>query len=231
MMNYEYSKFCSDFLREICPELKASHARELAAAFFGYKSHAALLADKNFPVDYLDIAAVLIPDLCTIHERRECLDGLPADLPGSDDLVYGLVQLLQDQQLFTGDVWERDGLEEFIVEKYLPENLELALLDGELADVIAKTNAFFYEVEFDYAEVQETKSHLMITAFGKYSGTHDPAGGAFCVDTIDLEVTIELRRAAGKIAFEEPVITLKGEVRREDSGSDDVETDSVSVTS
>ncbi len=45
-MDDDISKLCADFLRANHEGLRASHARELVAAFFGYKSHAALLADK-----------------------------------------------------------------------------------------------------------------------------------------------------------------------------------------
>jgi len=52
-VNTDLSKLCADFLRasyksQTLGKLKASHARELVAAFFGYKSHAALLAEKNY---------------------------------------------------------------------------------------------------------------------------------------------------------------------------------------
>jgi len=98
----DVSKLCSDFLRECYPGLKATHARELVAAYFGYKSHAALLADKANSLEFLDMAAVLVPDDYVIDERRDCLNGLPEHLPHSYKLVDDLTHFLQSEELFTG---------------------------------------------------------------------------------------------------------------------------------
>jgi hypothetical protein len=160
------------------------------------------------------------------------LNGLPADLPSSDELVDNLVQFVQEDQLFTGEVWSRDGLEEFIIETYLPEHLEAIDLDYELKDVIAQTNAIFYDVEWDYAEVQETENRMTITAFGKYLGDHDEESGKpFTGDTIDLEVVIDLERVAGWISFEEPEVTVTGEVDCQDLDADDPDMGALSEAS
>ncbi len=79
-MPIDISKACSDFLRsEVAAnggeKLKASHARELVAAFFGYKSHAALLAEKVYPLEDLGKADVLVPDIGLIERRRNALAG------------------------------------------------------------------------------------------------------------------------------------------------------------
>lgn len=45
----DVSKLASDHLRSLHPDLKASHARELVAACFGFKTHASLLVYRNSP--------------------------------------------------------------------------------------------------------------------------------------------------------------------------------------
>lgn len=46
------AKACSDFLK-VKFLLKATYRRELVAAFFGYKTHAALLADDMFQIKHV----------------------------------------------------------------------------------------------------------------------------------------------------------------------------------
>lgn len=223
-MDSTYSKICSDTLRGWCPEIKASHARELVAAFFGYKSHAALLADSRNSIEFLSIAAIIIPDEYAIDERRASLNGLPDSVLDSYSLIEGLIQDLQDCEFFTGEIWERDDLDEFIIEKYLPEHLDAFALEDELKDLIAETNADFYDVEYEYAHVKQTDKGFVITVNGKFYGEHDKdSGKPFCGDTINLEVVIELNRVAGHVFFEEPEITVTGTIDME--GVEDDEDD------
>ena len=72
------SKICADSLRTFSNEkfdikLKAAHAHELVAAFFGYSSKNALLADKKYPINNLDQAEiiVMIPDDFIDQRRRD----------------------------------------------------------------------------------------------------------------------------------------------------------------
>lgn len=209
------SKLCSDFLREGYPGLKASHARELVAAFFGYKSHAALLADTGCSAEFVDQAAIIMraPAIDMLYERKERLNELSGNVPLPEELTDELIQFLQDDDLFTGEVWDCDDLEEFILEKFLPEHVEPDL-DVELAEVIAETNAYFDDVDYDKVEVDEDKNGMTIKVTGTYSGTtHEDM--AFCGDTIDFEVEIYLARAAGRIGYEEPEIEVRGAVRRD----------------
>ena len=91
------SKLCADQLCVISNnygvKLKSSHAHELVAAFFGYKSKAALLSDTFAPIENIGQAKifVLIPS-AFIEERRKCLVDLPSDLP--DTHVLGKKCLL-----------------------------------------------------------------------------------------------------------------------------------------
>lgn len=69
-MQQDITKLCADNLRTFTNDkfgikLKASHAHELVAAFFGYKSRAALLADAEHSLDNLREAEFIIFDAST----------------------------------------------------------------------------------------------------------------------------------------------------------------------
>ena len=97
-MQQSISKLCADSLRTLAKDeygikLKPAHAHELVAAYLGYRSKNALLAEKKYPISDLAKAevVVMIPDE-EIDQRRRQLDGLPTELPDSYTLgeaVYG----------------------------------------------------------------------------------------------------------------------------------------------
>lgn len=97
---------------------KASHARELVAAFFGYKSHAALMAEKIYPLDQLDEASIFIPDIPLMNDRRSKLNGLPNDLTQSIDIAKYLSDMLTDEGLCGGEVWLYEKLKPIFPRSY-----------------------------------------------------------------------------------------------------------------
>jgi hypothetical protein len=216
-MQIDISKACSDFLRsefatQTGDRLKASHSRELVAAYFGYKSHAALLAEKTYPLDGLDNAAVLVPNIPLIDVRRKCLDGLSRALPSSYELASKLTEFLKQQGYFEGEVWLYESLSSYVTEVLLIEKdgLMLDLLSG----VMAETNAYF-DSEFGHyesAEIDEQDDRVVVEVTGQYCGSSDTER-PFCGDTIDVQAKVELYRVAGRAAFTEPDISAHGEVR------------------
>ena len=102
------SKLCADHLRVYADargiKLKAAHAHELVAAFFGYNSRAALLAEQAYPLDHLEDAQLLVPDILRMEQRRACMQGLPMSLASSSDLAGELVERLKAEGLFSGEV-------------------------------------------------------------------------------------------------------------------------------
>jgi hypothetical protein len=214
------SKTCSDYLRECYSELKASHARELVAAFFGYKSHAALLADKRNGVDYLDQAAVLVPDSSLVDERRRCLKELSEQLPPSAKLVDELVQFVQDEELFTGEVWGCFDVGEYVIEEYLPAHLSPEL-DIELEELTKPLNALFEEISYDDCQVTETDFGVTVTVSGTYTGYWLDDNEHSDEPVIDLEITVYLRRCSGSISFDEPEIDVLGTLKKEDDDTDE----------
>jgi len=91
-MQRDISKLCADSLRALANEkygtkLKSAHAHELVAAYFGYRSKNALLADENYPISALAQAEIVVtmPDEF-FNKRRMDLQELPSDLPDNSDL-------------------------------------------------------------------------------------------------------------------------------------------------
>ncbi|NGY05943.1 hypothetical protein [Solimonas terrae] len=213
-MPHDISKDCSDFLRAHAADavadgrLKASHARELVAAFFGYNTHAALLSESDYPLHQLDEAAVLVPDVRLMNQRRSCLNGLP-DLPNSIELAKALVGFLASQHHFSGKAWIYDSLESYVMEVLLPE--EDPYISDCLSGVMAETNAYFDEAYYESAEVQNVGDAVEIAVTGSYNGSNDE-DRPFCGDQIDMIVTVNLPRVAGKAGFGHPDISASGSV-------------------
>src|SRR5580693_8845850 len=114
-MVIDVSKACADYLRaqylsQTGNKLKATHAHELTAAFFGYQSRAALLAENEHPVSDLKYAKVLAPNIALMEQRRRHLSGLPQDLPSSKDLAIDIAKFLESQGAFSGEVWIYESL-------------------------------------------------------------------------------------------------------------------------
>lgn len=220
----DVSKFCSDHLRECYTGLKASHARELVAAFFGYKSHAALLADKRNSLDFLEVAAVIVPDWTLLDDRRRCLKQLPEELPHSEILVDDLVRFTQYYELFTGEVWACFDIGEYVIEEYLPAHLSPEL-DLELEDLIEPLNAYFEEISYDTHDVTENEYGITVTVSGTYSGYWIDDDADLEEPIIDLEITVHLPRCAGHISFQEPEIFVTGTLRQDPEEEEEEEDD------
>jgi hypothetical protein len=147
------SKECTDFLRDhhmtsYGQKLKATHAREIVAAFFGYKSHAAQLAETQFPLSEIEVANILAPDVPRIEWRIAHLNGLPSNLPEAYELARVLGEFLVRQDLFQGRIWLYDSLGNYVVEELLQENH--SFIEDEMSGEMASTNAIFDEYpEYD----------------------------------------------------------------------------------
>ncbi len=199
----DLSKLCADHLRttytsQTSSKLKASHARELVAAFFGYKSHAALIAEKSYPLNKLEEAAIFVPDIPLIEHRRSCLLGLPEDFPESRRLAQILSTFLQEEEYFGGNVWLYDSLETYVMEELLIENDDV--ISNSIAGAMAETNAEFTEFPYyEDAKIEDMGEALEISVFGRFQGT--TIDKPFCGDTIDMDVKVTLPRIAGKRGF------------------------------
>ncbi|RDE61005.1 hypothetical protein [Aeromonas veronii] len=214
-MSIDLSKLCADFLRQhhisqSTERLKASHARELTAAFFGYKSHAALMAENTYPLVQLKGAYFFVPDIPLMNDRRSKLNGLPSDLPLSLDIAKLLSDMLVAQGLYGGDVWLYDTLESYIAEVLLPDHQYL--IDDQLSGTMAETNAGFFDSPYyDDVHIEDRGDALVAIAQAQYQG--DPLDDKpFCGDTIDMVVQVTLPRMAGKRGFNDFELEASGSV-------------------
>lgn len=104
-MQHDITKLCADSLRSYLNDthgikLKSGHAHEIVAAFFGYKSKIALLADKQYPLSNLEKAEFILlnPPTPFVDQRIRSLDALPANLPPSYILAEGIYAVITDNK-------------------------------------------------------------------------------------------------------------------------------------
>lgn len=214
-MSTQLSKLCADHLRTSFntltgEKLKASHAIQLVAAFFGYKSHAALLAESNYPIDALEEAHVFIPDVKLIESRRKKLNQLPLNLPSSMELAKELVSFLTGGHHIGAEVWLHDSFETYCLETLLVNCQDS--IDEQLSGVMAETNAGFWNQPwYEIDSIEDKKDELIITASAKHEG-ESLDDKPFCGDTIDFQVQISLPRIAGRRGFYEFDVVVGGSV-------------------
>lgn len=111
-MKLEITKACADSLRAFTQnnygiQLKSSHAHELVAAYFGYASRAAMLADENSSISNLTDAEIIIlnPPTLFVDQRLKNLENLPSELPGSDILAEGVYAPIVADEQFSEKIW------------------------------------------------------------------------------------------------------------------------------
>jgi len=111
-MNFEITKACADSLRTFFQnnygiQLKSSHAHELVAAYFGYSSRAALIADKQYPIGSLKDAELIVLNHPTqkIERRLETLTNLPLGLPSSDIIAATVYKTITTNEQLSEKVW------------------------------------------------------------------------------------------------------------------------------
>lgn len=215
LMSTQLSKLCADHLRQSFniltgEKLKASHAIQLVAAFFGYKSHAALLAERKYPLDDLEEAHIFIPDVELIELRRKKLKHLPENLPNSIDIAKELVSFLTTGQHIGADIWLSDSFETYCLETLLVNCQDL--IDDQLSGVMAETNAGFWNQPwYEIESIEDKQDELLIIASAKHEG-ESIEDKPFSGDTIDFQVQISLPRIAGKRGFYEFDVVAGGEV-------------------
>lgn len=81
----------------------------------------------------------------------------------------------------------------------------------DLSGQMAETNALFDETYYEEAEIDEGEEGILISVTGQCNGTSDQ-DKPFSGDQIDMNVTIEMSRVAGRVAFSKPYIKADGSV-------------------
>ncbi|HAT8370119.1 hypothetical protein SC826_11920 [Legionella pneumophila serogroup 1] len=202
------AKLCADQLRVISNnygvKLKSSHAHELVAAFFGYKSKAALLSDTLAPIENIGQAQtfVLIPS-AFIEERRKCLIDLPSDLPDTYTLGEEMFTFLAAQKMLVANSfgsWVH--LAEALTNEYLQINGNLILPKnfGPTENARSIFNKPVYEFN---PKLETTADGVKLTVSNKYYGSSHVN-----FQPIDVVLTIKLQRIAGHFGYAKPEICL-----------------------
>ena len=204
-MQREIFKQCADSLRTLSKEkydikLKAAHAHELVAAFFGYSSKNTMLADKKYPITNLDQAEIIVmtPDEF-IDQRRKNLEGLSSELPDSYTLGEAVYV-----SLFTDEWWASphppfrsfDKLAKFLVESN---------------DAFNSVFKHFRDVPLHHiVDIHSSENDVILKVIHSY-------GDITSESTRDGQTTIKLPRVAGRIGFGKPEVsvgTFTGGARR-----------------
>ncbi|OJU34984.1 MAG: hypothetical protein BGN99_24775 [Alphaproteobacteria bacterium 65-37] len=210
-------KDCADHLRSTyttgSSKLRAGHAHEIVASYFGYGTAAALQAESAYPLAALDEASVLIPAIPLMEQRMQQLKGLPTNLPGADELAKRLSAYLVQHNHFSGQVWHTHKLEEFIEEEFIQDH-SLAIMD-DLSGEMAETNAYFDELYVEQVTISEAPESVVATVSGHLNGENDP-DKPFSGDSIAFTTTVTLERVAGRTAFLSPELDSGGTVDDKD---------------
>lgn len=196
-------KICAERLRTFSKnhgiKLKPTHAHELAAAFFGYKSKAALYADNRYQISNLPQAKVivLIPS-SPIDERRKNLEGFPTALPDSNTLCEDVFTFLANEKLIVATkIWSFHDIKR-----------QAILLAHEYQDEKQLSKIYYppssEEVKM---EISNEEIRLTITPYYPVVGYRPDGSGRNYLS--GLLTTICLKRVAGHIGYAEPEISAR----------------------
>jgi hypothetical protein len=213
------SKLCADFLRNhyltiYKQKIKASHAHELVAAFFGYKSHAALLSDQDYPISALGEATILAPAISLMEERISQLKDFPFIRYGEVNPGQALADYLLDAELFKGEiwpVWKFTDLKNYISDRLLFD--EDSHIMDELSGTMAETNAEFSSFpEYELTEYEEDGDTIRAEFSGVYDG-EQLEDKPFSGDTIEFDVEVLITIVAGRRCFSACEISAGGRIK------------------
>jgi hypothetical protein len=195
-MKHDISKLCADSLRTFTNDkydikLKAAHAHELVAAYFGYSSKNALLADRKYPVNNLDQAeiVVMISD-DFIDQRRNELQGLPLELPDSYTLGEAVYA-----PLFSDEWWVSSNPPFRSFEK-------LAKYLVEDNDAYQEVFKFYRDIPVHhYVGIKLSEDDVLLSVIhSSENSTGEMVGHG--------ETTIKLPRIAGRIGFSKARVSV-----------------------
>ena len=207
-------KECADRLRHTYTKhsgfnLKAGHAHELVAAYFGYGSAIALRAEASYPIKSVEEASVLVPDLALMDSRRAKLKQLPSDLQSTDELARDVSAFLMEKGYFAGKVWHNRDVSEEI---YIHVMDDAVIIEDALLGEMALTNAFFDDlIHIDEVTIETSDDTLTATLSGSLDGKQD-LDRPFRGDKIGFKSIMTMYRVAGRIAYMEPNFETIGEV-------------------
>jgi len=209
-MQSDITKACADYLRDMYdqnPKLKSSHAHELVAAYFGYSSRAALLADSKFPIENLGKATLFIPDIELLASRMKELEGLPEAVSNVEKLAEVLTKYIEDQDYFTADVWLTPSLEDYLLEDYLSDN-QVEVDDRMIMLISSEGGHYYTDPIYDTFSCKFEGDYFIAAFTGGLIEEPHPAR-VFTGSELTVSIEIKFRRVAGRTAFHYPEISVK----------------------
>ena len=195
MKQHDITKLCADSLRAFALnnhgiKLKPSHAHELVAAFLGYQSRAALLADTKFSINNLSQAEFILvnPSENLVDLRYKDLQDLPPNFPPSYILAEGFYPTLLAEKWILEKVWPTfHDLAVHLAEERLHERWKMWGIDPK---------AIKMEMDVDI-EHKEDKVLLTVVA-----GNHTSDGEHLR----DSKYVITLPRIAANLGYGKPKV-------------------------
>lgn len=188
-MKYDIAKECADSLRSFTEnhlgvQLKSSHAHELFAAYMGYPSRAALIADTKFPITNLSQAEfIVLQPTAFIKDRCKQLNGLP------EEIMDGLTEGLDSPML----------LEKWFLHKILPTMEYLALTLANEGMILRGMYFKDQKIQREGVTVEPYKEGVCLRVSREYVSPRrllSGQQGMRCV--VDL---IKLKRVAGNVGY------------------------------
>ncbi len=190
-------KLCVDNLRNNSQnhgiKLKASHAHELVASYFGYKSRSALLEDKLYPLSNLRQASIItLAPINLVEQRRYSLQNLPSDLPETDTLREWCYSVLLTEKWFSSKFWPNyEKLAEDLTCEYLRKNQKVYCSPLKQSLQVERDDCIRLIVHQLYYVQNEIMSYPFYNKIRQASIT----------------TTILLKRIAGHVGYTEPEIS------------------------
>jgi hypothetical protein len=197
IMQQDIPKMCADSLRAFTNEklnikLKAAHAHELFAAYVGYPSKNAMLADTKYPINNLPQAktVIMVPD-AYVDQRRKELQGLSPDLPNSYDLGEAVYASLFSDNFWTSQYPPFRSFEKAAI--YLVER------DYNFQQLFK----YYHGIPLNhFVSVDRGEDRVTLFVIHATSTTNGEMLG-------NGKTTIELHRVAGYIGYGEPQILVE----------------------
>lgn len=201
------SKRCADRLRVFSEnhgtKLGASHAHEIFAALVGYHSNAAMRADKLCSIENLNKANVFVlTPSAVIDQRRQCLQGLPSDLPDTNALGEALAPMIGE--VFRGRVFASFAhLSEALASEHLQKYEHFK--PPESFGPLEKARDIFSKPLYEFnPQISHTGGETRLVVANRYYGSADVG-----FRPIDVAITIRLKRIAGYVGYAESRISAE----------------------
>lgn len=189
--------------------IRSQHSYQLVAAYFGYNTDAALMADLVYPLDRLTEAQYLIPDIALMKKRLSDIYDLPLDDMSAYAVARTIGNFIKDNVQFNGQIWIADTLEAALIDEV--GNEFISEINDELSGEMATTNAMFDELILEDGNVNIDLKRITFELSGVYHGEQD-RDRPFSGSDMRVRVVGNAVRVATNICFGKFEIVADGNV-------------------